>query len=200
MAYDEPGIIGPNYKYNDEIKGADEMGMGTRGDQLTKNIAGLGAYAGIIFDGRSDANKSGYNRPLGNSFFVKTGQTCKVGKEEVDMMKYVDNIPTGSVISGRRGLIPGVAENVVAMIPTDILSSFLDGPNVECVQSCKLVGRSGSRKKKCYYVNQRDVEGFSNINDNLISKNSIVKQFSSIYNIGVGVLFIYILSKLMSKH
>ena len=52
-------------------------------------------------------------------------------------------------------------------------------------------------KKKCYYVNKRD--GFSNINDNLISKNSIVTKFSSVYNIGVSVLFIYILSKLMSR-
>ena len=181
------------------VKGADEMGMGTAGDQLKANIAGLGAYAGIIFDGRSNANKSGYDRPLGNSFFVKTGQTCKSGGEEVDMMKYVDNIPKGNVIPGRRGLIPGVAENVIAMIPTDILSSFLDGPNVECVQSCQLVGKAGSRTKKCYYVNKRDVEGFSNINNNLISKNTIVKNFSSVYNIGVGVLFIYILSKLMSR-
>lgn len=197
MSYDKPGIIGPNYKYHTQIKSADEMGMGTRGDQLKANISGLGAYAGIIFDGRSNANKSGYNRPLGNSFFVKTGQTCKFGKEEVDMMKYVTNIPTGSVIPGRRGLIPGIAENVVAMIPTDILSSFMDGPNVECKQSCQMVGPAGSRKKKCYFVNKRD--GFSNINDNLISKNSIVKKVSSVYNIGVSVLFIYILSKLMSR-
>ncbi len=200
MSYDEPGIIGPNYKYHKEIKSADEMGMGTDGDQLDDNIAGLGAYAGIIFDGRSDANKSGYNQPLGNTFFVKTGQTCKYGEEEVDMMKYMSNIPTGSVIPGRRGLIPGIAENVVAMIPTDILSSFMDGPNVECVESCQLVGKAGSQTKKCYFVNKRDVEGFSNINNNLISKNSIVKQFSSVYNIGVGALFIYILSKLMSRH
>ena len=90
-----------------------------------------------------------------------------MGKEEVDMMKYVDNIPKGNVIEGRRGLIPGVAENVVAMIPTDILSSFLDGPNVECKQSCKQVGKAGSRTSKCYYVNQRD--SFANINDNLIN-------------------------------
>ena len=197
MSYDKPEIIGPNYKYHEQIKSADELGMGTAGDKLTANIAGLGAYAGIIFAGKSDANKSGYNRPLGNSFFVKTGQTCHVGKEEVDMMKYVDNIPRGNVIPGAYGLIPGTAENVVAMIPTDIISSFMDGPKVECKQSCQMVGPSGSRKKKCYYVNKRD--GFSNINDNLISKNSIVTKFSSVYNIGVSVLFIYILSKLMSR-
>mgnify|MGYP000538840553 CR=1 FL=1 len=86
MSYDKPGIIGPNYKYHKQIKSADEMGMGTDGDQLDDNIAGLGAYAGIIFDGRSNANKSGYNRPLGNSFFIKTGQTCKYGEDEVDML------------------------------------------------------------------------------------------------------------------
>ena len=153
MSYDKPGIIGPNYKYHKQIKSADEMGMGTDGDQLDDNIAGLGAYAGIIFDGRSNANKSGYNRPLGNSFFIKTGQKCKSGEDEVDMMKYVNNIPSGSVIPGRKGLIPGIAENVVAMIPTDILSSFMDGPNVECVESCQLVGKAGSRKKKCLFVN-----------------------------------------------
>ena len=200
MSYDKPGIIGPIYKYHKEIKSPEELGMGTAGDKLPTNIDGLGAYAGIIFDGRSNANRSGYNRPLGNSFFVKTGQKCKVNNKEVEMMKYVDNIPKGNVIPGRRGLIPGVAENVVAMIPTDLLSSFLQGPNVKCVESCKPVGPAGRRKNKCYYVNELDA--FSNISDDnptIITKKNIVTNFSSLYNIGVGALFIYILSKLMSR-
>ena len=203
MGYDKPGIIGPIYKYHKEIKSPEELGMGTAGDKLVTNIDGLGAYAGIIFDGRSNANRSGYNRPLGNSFFVKTGQKCKPegSDEEVEMMKYVDNIPKGNVIPGRRGLIPGVAENVVAMIPTDLLASFMQGPNVKCVQSCKQVGAAGRRKEKCFYVNEMDA--FSNISDNnptIITKKNIISNFSSIYNIGVGALFIYILSKLMSRN
>jgi len=201
MSYDKPGIIGPIYKYHKEIKSPEELGMGTAGDKLPTNIDGLGAYAGIIFDGRSNANRSGYNQPLGNSFFVKTGQKCKVNNEEVEMMKYVDNVPKGNVIPGRRGLIPGVAENVVAMIPTDLLSSFLQGPNVKCVEKCAPVGPAGRQKNKCQYVNEMD--GFSNLSDDnptIITKRNIITNFSSIYNIGVGALFIYILSKLMSRN
>jgi len=201
MSYDKPGIIGPIYKYHKEIKSPEELGMGTAGDKLPTNIDGLGAYAGIIFDGRSNANRSGYNQPLGNSFFVKTGQKCKVNNEEVEMMKYVDNVPKGNVIPGRRGLIPGVAENVVAMIPTDLLSSFLQGPNVKCVEKCAPVGPAGRQKNKCQYVNEMD--GFSNLSDynpTIITKRNIITNFSSIYNIGVGALFIYILSKLMSRN
>ena len=59
------------------------------------------------------------------------------------------------------------------------------------------VGPAGRTKNECYYVNQRDP--FTNINESLIDKNTVIKHFSGVYNIGIGVFFIYILSKLMSK-
>ena len=142
----EEELLGPNYKYYDQIKTPSQLGMSSSGSfsALSKDIAGLISYTEVLVTGDSAASKTG--GPLGPQFFLKTGQQCKAkdtGKMTTRYI-YMDQKPDGNIpfISGGlgvnfsnfRGLIPGTFGNLNALNPMAIFSSFTEGSNPDCQQ------------------------------------------------------------------
>ena len=140
----EEELLGPNYKYYEQIKTPSELGMSSHGSfgALSNNISGLINYAEVLVTGNTRASKTG--GPLGPQFFLKTGQNCKA-KDTGQMTTryiYMNQKPSGNIpfISGGlgvnfsefKGLIPGTFGNLNQLNPMAIFSSFTEGSNPDC--------------------------------------------------------------------
>ena len=93
----EKKLLGPNYAYYNQIKNPAELGMSTKGDAISNNLAGLVAYTEVLVTGEGNASKPG--GPLGDKFFLKTGAKCKDKEtgEQVTRSLYFNNVPDGSI-------------------------------------------------------------------------------------------------------
>lgn len=139
----EARLLGPTYKYYQQIKLPSEIGMSDAGNlgALGRDIDGLIQYVEVLVTGNSNASKTG--RPLGNKFFLKTGAKCMApNNKEVDRYIYVNNVPAGNIpfISGGlgvnfsefKGLIPGSMSNLKVLNPFAIMQSFTSGSTPPC--------------------------------------------------------------------
>jgi hypothetical protein len=137
-------LLGPDYKYYDNIKTPAQIGMSDKGDltTLSKDVNGLIAYVELLVAGSGPASKTG--KPLGNKFFLKTGGSCldNKSKEKQDRYIYINNVPTGNIpfissgmganFSEFKGLVPGTLTDLNAINPFAIMQSFLSGATPEC--------------------------------------------------------------------
>lgn len=208
-------FLGPNYKYQDYIAhpehGQMQMsGKGTMG-ALAKDIAGLTSYTQLLVEGSGNA-KIG-SAPLGNRFFLKTGGKCKPegSQQTTDRYFYVDNSPTGKLpfMKGKsatfKGLLPGMLENTGHLNPMEIMSALSISGTPPCKKINKPVTGKGNQAK---YVAIHDIpEGFHNMHNHLYpgnrSNHSNIKLHlhpaANLYNLGFGILTIYILFQFLKK-
>jgi hypothetical protein len=170
----EESLLGPNYKYYENIYTPSEIGMSSSGslDALTKNIAGLIGYVQVLSSGGGRASKT--SGPLGNKFFLETGATCKDSKsgEDVTRSIYVNNIPDGSIpfissglgvnFTEFKGIIPGTLSNLAQINPVQIFGAFMSGPNPECSAiEMETVDVNNIKGTKTAYVTTNDISTMS---------------------------------------
>jgi hypothetical protein len=89
------GLLGPSYRYADEIKTPKELGIRRDGSVagIMRAVGGINYYVDTIGFGHSTnfAKSMGLEqRPLGIAYFTKTGLKCSNGE---DLHEYVDNVP-----------------------------------------------------------------------------------------------------------
>ena len=140
----EEKLLGPDYKYYEQIKTPSELGMTSEGSisAMSADVAGLINYVELLVTGETKASKTG--QPLGNKFFLKTFATCKdkKSKQIVDRYIYVNNVPDGSIpfisssmnmnFSEFEGLVPGTISNLSSMNPMLIFQAFMAGSQPDC--------------------------------------------------------------------
>lgn len=167
----EESLLGPTYKYYEQIKTPGQLGMSSKGDisTLTKDVKGLLSYTSLLVSGKSDASVT--KNPLGNQFFLKTGAKCKDTKTSnlVDRYIYVNNIPDGrfplvSSIAGIdfkefRGLVPGTLSNAAQINPLQMLQSFLTGSNPDCQEiEMSVVNNQNRVSREKHHVTTLDIQ------------------------------------------
>jgi len=142
-------LLGPDYKYFQQIKTPSELGVSGNGglDQLGTDISALISYVELLVSGGGDASVTG--RPLGNKFFLKTGGKCKVVSSDstngsvVDRYVYVNNVPDGNIpfissglggveFTAFKGLIPGAISSAAEINPFGLFQAFQMGSTPDC--------------------------------------------------------------------
>ena len=188
------------YKYWDDIKNTEDLGMSAKGSisTLENDIDGIIGYITLLTTGGGIASK--VDGPLGERYFQKSMATCvdEAGGETVPRYLYVDYIPDGSIpfissaksgpkMTSFEGLIPGALTNIAHISPENMIKDLTGGPNPKCKKVCLQVGHSTSKDYECNYVTSNDIdsinkerfqpskEGFSNIEPNV---NDLFKLFN----------------------
>lgn len=142
----EKEFLGPDYKYYENIRNPNELGMSTSGTMGTMidDTAGLINYVEVLVAGTGAASKTG--KPLGDKFFLTTGGHCvEPGGKTVKRSLYVNNVPDGqlpglSALAGGmsftmfEGLLPGVIEDIGHLNPLPLFSAFMQGATPKCTQ------------------------------------------------------------------
>lgn len=174
----EQELLGPSYKYYQKIKSPGEMGMSSDGsmDAIVDDVSGLIAYVELLVTGNCSGGKcaSTTGKPLGDSFFLKTGAKCKdkkTGNEETRYI-YINNIPTGRIpfISSAmgvdfttfEGLLPAILEDLDQINPFDIFKGFLSGSTPECQEltmETTPTKQNNNQTKQTEYVTTSDIKG-----------------------------------------
>jgi len=166
----EERLLGPTYKYYNQIKMPSEIGMSSDGNlgALARDIDGLVQYVEVLVTGNSNASKTG--RPLGNKFFLQTGGKCMApNNQEVDRYIYVNNVPAGNIpfISGGlgvnfsefKGLIPGAMGNLNVLNPFAIMRAFLSGSTPPCQQlTMQTIDINNNKSTETNYVTLTDIK------------------------------------------
>jgi hypothetical protein len=142
-------LLGPDYKYYEQIKTPTELGVTSDGglDHLSDDVSALIAYVELLVSGTGEASATG--NPLGNKFFLKTGAKCKVVSSDstngsiVDRYGYVNNVPDGNIpfissglggveFTAFRGLIPGAISSAADINPFALFQAFQLGSTPDC--------------------------------------------------------------------
>jgi hypothetical protein len=166
----EERLLGPSYKYYDQIKTPSEIGMSSDGNlgALGRDIDGLIQYVELLVTGNSNASKTG--RPLGNKFFLQTGAKCMApNKTEVDRYIYVNNIPAGNVpfissglgvnFTEFKGLIPGAISDLNVLNPFSIMQSFMSGSTPPCQEvTLQTIDVNNNTSQETHYVTLVDLQ------------------------------------------
>ena len=185
---------------------------------ISQNMRGLFNYAGSLVYSPGMAISQECSGQLGNKYLQKTGTKCKdiLTNNSVDRYKYINNMETTNVITGRSsggssgGLIPATISSITKINPVGILSAITE----ESEPKCKKV------KVKCHILNDNNilyngeseekhiaikdiqeisqsnrnniVEGFSNLNN----ENKKLDEF---YYILITCILLYLIYKLIHK-
>jgi len=176
----EEKYLGPTYPYYKNIKTPKQIGMTDEGSlqALGKDINGLIQYVEVLVTGKSQASSTG--GPLGNKFFLETGQKCAANNkcsnpndkstcEKVSRYIYVDNVPAGNIpfisqglgvnFSEFKGLIPGTMSNLNVLNPLTIMQSFLSGSTPECREiTMETITPDNLKSTETHYVTTVDIK------------------------------------------
>lgn len=166
----EQQLLGPDYKYYDNVNSPDQIGMSDEGSMsaLSKDVQGLISYVQLLVEGTGPASKTG--QPLGNKFFMKTGASClDETNTEQDRYIYVSNVPTGNIpfISGAmgenfsemKGLIPGTISNLNVLNPFGIMRAFLSGSTPSCQSiTMETIDVNNNKSSETHYVTTVDIQ------------------------------------------
>jgi hypothetical protein len=177
----ETRLLGPSYKYYNNIKSPAEMGMSTSGNDLGKDVNGILNYVQVLSEGGGGA--SNVSGGMGNKFFLLTGGEC-TAKDTGDVMPryiYVNNIPNGNIpflaggnnTSSFKGLIPGIMGNLETLNPFAIMQAFVSGDKPECQKiTLETVDVNNKHSTETQYVTTIDLQNM-NACDFIDKKNPV---------------------------
>ncbi len=167
----EQSLLGPNYPYYKNIKPPNEIGMSDKGtlQALGNDINGLIQYVEVLVSGKSNASRTG--GPLGNKFFLQTGQKCRdvATNQQVDRFIYINNVPQGNIpiisqglgvnFTSFKGLIPGTMSNLNVLNPFAIMQSFLSGSVPDCQKiTMETIDVNNNKSSETHYVTLVDIQ------------------------------------------
>jgi hypothetical protein len=177
MTSNPSGLLGPSYNYSSKILTPENIGVSSDGTigALTNDINGLIQYTEVLVTGKG-ASTTG--RPLGDKFFMTTGQKCKdtATGEQVVRSIYIDNVPDGSIpfissamgvkFSAFEGLIPGTISDLDVLNPYTMLQSFMSGSVPDCkavtLETVDVNDNKGQQTAYMTLVDIQNMEGFQN--------------------------------------
>ena len=163
-------LLGPTYPYYKNIKSPSQIGMSDDGtlQALGQDINGLIQYVELLVSGNSNASVTG--GPLGNKFFLQTGQKCKATdtNQQVDRYIYINNVPQGNIpiisqglgvnFTDFKGLIPGTLSNLNVLNPFAIMSAFMSGATPSCQQiTMQTIDVNNNKSSESHYVTLSDI-------------------------------------------
>ena len=166
----EEALLGPDYKYWENIKTPQEIGMSSDGNlgALANDIGGLINYVELLVTGKTKASATG--GPLGDKFFLKTGATCKDNQTGEDATRYIyiNNIPNGNIpfissgmgvnFSEFEGLIPGAMSKVADVNPMAIFGAFMAEANPPCREiELETVDVNNRRSSESHHMTDDDI-------------------------------------------
>lgn len=174
----EEELLGPSYKYYEKIKTPSEMGMSSDGSMstLVDDVSGLISYVELLVTGNCSGSDcaSTTGKPLGDSFFLKTGAKCKdvnTGNDETRYL-YINNIPTGRIpflssamgmdFSTFEGLLPAILEDLDEINPFDVFKGFLMGSTPDCQEltmETTPMKQNNNRTQQTEFVTVSDIKG-----------------------------------------
>ena len=150
----ESSLLGPKYTYADELAAPSEIGVRNSGSVggIIDAMAGVNYYVDAIGFGHSTALAAANgleNKPLGISYFVKTGSKCSNG---ADMYEYINTIP--QPMGGRvgnevqralgvkfQGLAPGIMQDAAsALNPMPLFKAVIGSGYARCKKVTLPVG------------------------------------------------------------
>jgi hypothetical protein len=219
----EQQLLGPDYDYVGKIKTPNELGVSTDGslDALAKDISALYNYTEVLVSGNGNGTTVG--GPLGDKFFLQTGQTCRdiASGQNVTRSIYIDNVPAGTIpfvsqaLGGQQfttfeGLIPGAMKDVNDMNPFGLMKAFLSGgvPDCKYVSYPVVVDGGNPNTQTGGYLTLSDInnEGFENNKSRNKKKYRKKKtpalpedSITQFFFLGLSIVGIYILYQLMKK-
>lgn len=173
----QDSLMGPSYPYYQNIKSPSEIGMSDNGtlQALGQDINGLIQYVELLVSGNSNASKTG--GPLGNKFFLQTGQKCRAvdTNQQVDRYIYINNVPQGNIpiisqglgvnFTDFKGLIPGTLSNLNVLNPYAIMQSFLSGSVPNCQQiTMQTIDVNNNVSSQTHYVTLVDIQNMDPCN------------------------------------
>lgn len=139
----QENLLGPSYKYWEQIKTPEELGMSKDGnlDAIANDVTAMMKYTQFLIAGGGASTVDG---PIGDRFFLRTGAKCtdEATGNRVNRSIYIDNIPSGKIpfISGAlganftslEGLLPGTVFGLAKINPLAIFQAFMTGTNPSC--------------------------------------------------------------------
>jgi len=164
-------LLGPDYKYHQQIKDPKSIGMNENGSlpQIARNVRGMINYTEVLVTGGGAASKTG--GPIGPKFFLKTGAKCKDVKTGKDVTRYIyqDYVPKGNIpfissgmggnFGSFKGLIPGTLSNVNDLNPFSIFGAFTSGTNPKCRElSMPTIDNNNRRGSETHHVTDYDIK------------------------------------------
>lgn len=168
--------VDENYVYYKYINTPAELGMsaGYNLSNVSDGVAGIVSYIELLVSGTSKASKTG--QPLGNKYFLPTGQTCTgLDGSSQNMSLYIDNVPSGNLgiipsgmggnFSTFKGLLPGVLEDALSLAQINFFSAFTTTDPPQC-QSVNLVtiDVNNNTSSASAYVSNDDIQNISPCN------------------------------------
>jgi len=167
----EEALLGPDYKYWENIKTPQEIGMSDEGNlgALASDIGGLINYVELLVTGKTKASATG--GPLGDKFFLKTGAVCTDNQtgEKATRYIYVNNIPNGNIpfissgmgvnFSEFEGLIPGAMSKVADINPMAIFGAFMSEAEPPCREiELETVDVKNRRSSESHHITDDDLK------------------------------------------
>lgn len=199
----EEELLGPPYHYYKYISTPTQMGMSDDASlgALVDDVGGLIGYVEMLVSGQGPGTTTG--KPLGNSFFLKTGAKCKdvvTGNAETRYI-YINNIPTGNIpfiSSGLgmnfpffKGLIPSTLQDMEDINPFDIFKGFLMGgepPCQELTMSTTPSSTNDNQREQTEFIAVEDIKNMEpciftlNGGVNPVTKNRCKEAFKTLNN------------------
>lgn len=206
----EAAIMGPDYDYSKKILSPDQLGITSDGttEAAIKDIAGLFQYTDALVTGKGGSTTG---KPLGNKFFLQTGQKCNdvATGEQVTRSIYINNVPDGSVpfitsamdikFDEFEGLVPGTLSDLSALNPFAMMQSFLSGsiPDCQSVTLETIDANDNSTQTTAYLtlVDIQNMEGYRNMTE--WKDKRIHKKYGSLFKDTHVIQILFILLTLI---
>jgi len=202
------------YPYTDNIKEPSQMGVSDAGnlDALGKDIQAIQGYVDVLMSGDSNAQNVS---PLGNKFFMNTGNECtdKTGVSQT-RYAYINNIPDGRFLG--KGLVSGILEDLASLNPASLFNAFSgdntcqeitlstrDNANKEGTESRYVLDSDINTYNACWFPDKRNPvnnskceEGMTNRRPNHQMPKDRIVQF---YMLGIGGITAYLFYRVLKK-
>lgn len=162
------------YDYSKMIKTPDEMGINDNGtwNTVMYDLDSIASYVEVLATGKrgkvfnapaaSKAN-GGQGGPLGGRYFINTGGRCtdKNGNLQ-ERYSYMNNVPLSSnstKLNQLRGIVPGIASNLLSLNPVPVLNAFVEPTYPKCrVARLKTVDINGTNGSASRYMTETEIK------------------------------------------
>jgi len=206
------------YKYTDYIRTPDAMGASSAGNlrALSNDVRAMIGYVDVLVTGRGPAQTVA---PLGNKYFMDTNAKCKGDGADQPRFVFINNIPDGKIplLPGNqrdfRGLVPGLLEGLGYMNPSKLFDAFgkentcqkvtmftRDENNHASTESRYVMDADLKDYNPCWFTNRRNPVTGAGCSEGFTDRTPLPKDpVVQVYALGVGVLFTYLIYRVLQK-
>ena len=162
------------YDYSKMIKTPDEMGINDNGtwNTVMYDLDSVASYVEVLATGKrgkvfnapaaSKAN-GGQGGPLGGRYLINTGAKCTDRNGNLqERYSYINNVPLSSdskKLNQLRGIVPGIASNLLSLNPVPVLNAFTEPTYPTCrVARLKTVDINGTNGVQFKHIADSEIK------------------------------------------